>query len=882
MKKTNENIVRLLAAATSPEKDAQAARSKKYGISVRDDGNVTKPSQWASVPDSQWLDPVNYAYPCPDEAQTRAAASYWGKAEDKAKYSEADQKVIGSRLATFEKKFKIGTGTTKGATSTGEVLSFGDIRDLLNNALPDMYIVDIFPGYVIAEDVDDDEMWQIPYTVSADGDQVVLGEKAEVERQYVKVEAAARITASGLDKTSPDYGYKWEVQIAEAGPDKQGIANYPLAVLQAAVPVYDGARVFALTQGQHDDPANPYGKSVRDLVGWISDCKASATGLQGMFNISKTAKWLRDMVVDAWDRGKKDLVGLSHDVRAAYKKGNNGRIEVEKIIKVDSVDVVYDPIAGGKFLRMAAARTAGRKEEQMIEKLLAALKAQRPDLYATIEGKVTSKTVTEDEVMGLLTRGLTPPGDADARIQAAVKEAIGKDGGIAEVQNLLTEARIVACGTTLNSELKESLLPELSQVRVKKQFEGKVFEIATLHAAIKEEKEYVDKLTGSGSVQGSGQVRAGTEEPERVQAAFDKMMGVVVDDKFKDVPAFTSLRSAYTRITGDPDVRGIPNRDGVRFGEAYMAYMQLPAAYSSSTFTYALGNTMYRRLIQDYNVPKWREDILISFKRNARDFRTLESVRIGYFGDIADVDPETADYQEIPMVTDEEVSYNLNQKGAIFSVNRKVIINDDLRTVQQTVSHIGRAAKRTFSNRGWAKIVGNATYKGDSTAVFTVGHGNLGSVALTNDATGITTLANRLIAMYTQSEKDSGATLGLEPKYLCVPRAYLEIAKGLNSPWPGVAGGNPHAGRFGVNHENIITMLLTTDTNDWVLVADPNDVELLEVAFLNGQEQPELFVADNPLVGQMFMGDKVQYKIRHEYEWEIVDYRGFDKSVVAG
>jgi hypothetical protein len=882
MKKIRKKIVRLLGAATSPEKDAQAARSKKYGISVRDDGNVTKPPQWASVPDSQWLDPVNYAYPCPDEAQTRAAAPYWGKAEDKAKYSEADQKVIDSRLATFEKKFKIGIAVTKGAAA-GKQPSFDDIRDMIYAGLPDgWWICETFPDYVIVENSNTgDDMWQIPYTISVDGDQVTLGEKVEVERQYVKVEAAARITASVLDKNDPNYGYKWEVQIAEAGPDKQGIANYPLAVLQAAAPIYEGARVFALSQGQHDDPANPYGKSVRDLAGWLSDCKACATGVKGIFNISKTAKWLRDMVVDAWERGKKDLVGLSHDVLAAYSKGKNGMKEVEKIVRVDSVDVVYDPIAGGKFLRMAAARTAGRKEEQMIERLLAALKAQRPDLYATIEGKVTSKTVTEEEVLELLTRGLTPAADTDARIQAAVKKALADGGNVAEVQKVLNDAKIVACGMTLNSELKESGLPELSQVRVKKQFEGKFFEVDALKAAIKDEKEYVDKITGSGSVSGSGQIRPGTEEPERVQAALDKMMGVVVDEKFKDVVAFASLRAAYARITGDPDVRGIPNRDGVRFGEAYMAYMQLPAAYSSSTFTYALGNTMYRRLIQDYNIPRWREDILISYKRNARDFRTLESVRIGYFGDIADVDPETADYQEIPMITDEEVSYSLNQKGAIFSVNRKVIINDDLRTVQMSVAHIGRAAKRTFSNRGWAKIVNNATYKGDNTAVVTAGHGNLGSVALTNDATGITTLTNRLVAMYGQTEKDSGAMLGLEPKYLCVPRAYLEVAKGLNSPWPGVAGGNPHAGRFGEKHENIITMLLTADTNDWVLVADAGDVELLEVAFLNGQEQPELFVADNPLVGQMFMGDKIQYKLRHEYEWEIVDYRGFDKSVVA-
>jgi hypothetical protein len=234
---------------------------------------------------------------------------------------------------------------------------------------------------------------------------------------------------------------------------------------------------------------------------------------------------------------------------------------------------------------------------------------------------------------------------------------------------------------------------------------------------------------------------------------------------------------------------------------------------------------------------------------------------------------------EIVMATDEEITYALNQKGIILTINRRVIINDDLKSVQVLVSRLGRAAKRTYARRGWAKIISNDTYKGDSKNLFHADHGNLGAVALTADATGVATLTNRLVAMFDQTEKDSGEKLCLEPVKIWVPRAVLETAKLLNSTWPGAAAPNPHAGRFGVNHENILVNKLATDTNDWGLIGNPAEVELLEVAFLNGQEVPELFVADNPLVGQMFVADKIQYKQRHEYEWEIADYRGLDKSV---
>jgi len=801
---------RSLTAANMDPKEAQIARSKKYGISIREDGHITKPSEWANVPDDEFLDPVNYAYPCPDADQTRAAAVYWGRARNKAQYSEADQKIIDERLDEFRKKYKIGPYAEEPVRAAG--MSFDEDESLFD---------------------------------------------------YVRVSASAHLLRAAESLPDEDKGYKWHVQIIEAGPDKQGNVEYPYEVLKAAAPLYEGARVFALSQGQHTDSNNPYGKSVRDLVGWLSDVKSNGKGLEGYLNILKTAKWLRDALVDAFERGKNDLIGLSHDVLGKVAKGK--RI-VESIIRVDSVDVVYDPIAGGKFLRMAAARDKGQaeKEGSMLEKILAALKKARPEKYKEIEGKVADGTITEDEVISLL---------------AAAAE--DRTNELEEAKRLHEQMRITACGVTLQNELKDSGLPDLSQTRIKKQFGGKIFEAEALQAAIKEEKEYIDKLTGSGTVSDSGQLRMGNEEPEKIQAAFDKMLGVQVDERFKDVPQFMGIRAAYVHLTGDENITGVPDRKSMKLSNQFMEMMRMPAAFSSSTFTYVLGNSLYRRLIQDYKALDFGEQNLISYERNAKDFRTLESVRIGYFGDLPDVNPENADYTEITAVSDEEISYAINQKGVILTVTRKYIINDDLKSIATLISRLGRAARRTFAQRGWDKIITNATYKADNKALFHNDHGNLGAVALTNDATGITTLYNRLTAMFNQTEKNSGKKLGLRPRFLWIPIELEAIAYGLNSPWPGVAGGNPHAGRFGANHERIITLSLTTDANDWGLIADKNDVELLEVAYLNGQKEPELFVADNPLIGQMFVADKIQYKQRHEYEWEIADYRGLDKSVIA-
>lgn len=95
-------------AAGDEEKEAQEARSKKYNIGIKEGGHVTKPSEWDDVSDDDFLDPVNYRYPCPDADQTRAAASYWGKPKNQAQYSSEERGIINRRLEAKKKKFKIG------------------------------------------------------------------------------------------------------------------------------------------------------------------------------------------------------------------------------------------------------------------------------------------------------------------------------------------------------------------------------------------------------------------------------------------------------------------------------------------------------------------------------------------------------------------------------------------------------------------------------------------------------------------------------------------------------------------------------------------------------------------------------------------------------
>jgi len=71
------------------------------------------------------------------------------------------------------------------------------------------------------------------------------------------------------------------------------------------------------------------------------------------------------------------------------------------------------------------------------------------------------------------------------------------------------------------------------------------------------------------------------------------------------------------------------------------------------------------------------------------------------------------------------------------------------------------------------------------------------------------------------------------------------------------------------------------DTNNWFLVADKADIPVAELAFLNNQQNPEILVQDNPLVGNVFTRDNIRFKVRHEYSGAVLDFRGLQGNIVA-
>ncbi len=774
-------------------------------------------------------------------------------------------------------------------------VSLDDLRSMLRVEINKKYprpqghpdgrwIKELFLDHVIVEDEADQKLYSVPFTLSEDNVELDFESEVEVEQEYVPVKKVAeaaegevdlqiQATITGLAEAKDNLpeGSIWEVEIIREGLSSNR-TFYPASVVKQIAKLAEGANVLMRPDEEH---IKDQGKSVERIVGWITDTKFKKgsdgiTRAYGLLNLSEAEDKLRIKILDAWNRGKRDLLGLSivGDGFVKLKRMAEGLVRyVGKMKTVDSVDIVVDPAAGGRLRKLVAAESRQEREElEMKDKLLKLIEAKRPTLLKSID----IESVTEEELLAKLAEAL----DASEKEvkELAEKEddtsaGEGQEGtpdrvAEAEQRILLTESRIV-----LREKLAESKLPEVTQAKIRKQFDDKVFEQDELDQAIEGERGYLATLSESGRVEGLGEeetgAQAGLGTRDKIGLAMDQLLGLEIEE---EVPRLSGIREAYIELSGDTEISG------------EFKLKKLTEAISSSTFSYLLGASMHRRLVTDYNEVDYGEGRIISVIP-APDFKTREAIRVGYFGDLDTVDPETADYAEITAAADEEATYSVGQKGNILTITRKTIINDDLGFIRRVPQRLGRAAKRTFARFVWTFFIGNANIY-DAVAWFAAGHSNLGS-----DALAIAALQTAITAMRDQTEPGSSEKLHLNPVLLVVPTALEWTAKGINTSrlLPGSANNdaNPLFGKFGENNENILVNPLLTDANDWGLFADPKDIDIIEVGFLNGQEEPEMFLSDTPTQGLMFTSDKIQYKIRHEYGGVVVDYRGAYKAVVA-
>ncbi|HEX21404.1 MAG TPA: hypothetical protein ENH19_01975, partial [Actinobacteria bacterium] len=268
----------------------------------------------------------------------------------------------------------------------------------------------------------------------------------------------------------------------------------------------------------------------------------------------------------------------------------------------------------------------------------------------------------------------------------------------------------------------------------------------------------------------------------------------------------------------------------------YDIYMNLKESGSSSDFPNLLADKMHKKLLSAFKGVNTNWDKWCAINANMTDFKPHETVVLGEIGDLLEVLPTE---EPIDSSMGEHVWTNqLKTYKRSFKIDRRTIINDDLKGIMTVPDKFGRASVRTIAKKAINYLETNPnTYDGN--ALFSVAHNNLGSTALTADETGANAVDAALNAIETATDNESGEIMGLNARYLVVPVALYKYALVLRDAEqiPNAAGTalvpNVVRGRFEVVKEPLFT-----DNNDWYVVADPNDIPTVEVGFLNNKRVP--------------------------------------------
>lgn len=785
--------------------------------------------------------------------------------------------------------------------------SFDDIRSIVEDAIKDqaesfgaespwIYVCDIGPTWAVYQ-ANDGDLWMVDYTIDAAG-VVTLGDRTEVTKvtSYVpEVEPVDGTTGQpiaeavrdhiesrliGAAGATADGGRIFDVEIIRYGDSKNG-RRYPEAVMRTAAPLYEGAKAY----DHHRTDAELNTSTVQGLVGHYRNVEATTTGLKGQLHLLPSALHVAEALDSSLANqaaGLPPLVGISHDVQTRSRRVGN-ITECMQIIKVNSSDVVADPAAGGAVTRMVAGgivttqiTTTTTKGTSMLtfKQLLALLRttesANRAALLTEHASVLTNAGYTGDEALRMAEAVEAP---APVRTTEAAP-AYDKTSPLSRVliRESITEAKLDAAKFTeaITGELPDRFTEaELATAIVRYQRATEAAGLTPTVPHVEVTADAVDKFVEAFDLMLDSHKAGGYRSLKHAHHEFGKLTGARQTMSQFDSGYEQDLFRECTTV----------RRDGERF--MYDSERSTESV-TVATFGKIFGDSITRRLIAEYQQPSlqtWRA--IVSSFFNLTDFRTQRIIAMGGYGVLPTVN-QGAPYNPLTSPTDEESTYAATKRGGTEDWTLEASRNDDLRALQRIPQKLGLAAAQTLFRFVWDMIQTNPTLTRDSVALFNAGHNNTTSTALSS-----TSLEATRVKMRTQAAfGDTSDILSLVPKYLLVPSALETLAFQLCTSAVAIPSGAPVGAASNTPniHQGMTPIVVdywnASSATQWYVAADPNMCPTIELGFLDGKEEPSLFMQADDTTGAPFDADKVVIKVRHIYGGAPIEFRGLQRGNV--
>jgi hypothetical protein len=610
-------------------------------------------------------------------------------------------------------------------------------------------------------------------------------EKTEVTEEEPE-QAPLSFTGELLESTDTPRGRIWEVVLIRSGWSANGVYYTPEAV-RSALPLLEsdsGPQGLAIARYKLTD--RPEGHLPRRLrLAKVEGPAGNVVGFATNLRVAEIAEGCVELRADFWctEPDTRQLLlaaqearvtpplGMSIDLDGFITEGMaEGRRGVlcTKFTKFLETTLVASPAAGGRIVRLVASTESDEEASHTMK--LRKLWESRLRRLGRDAGQVA--TMTEKA----LCEAVLQEGLGDKAILSLAQEWLGA-GKVEEVQQLLAkiieeldaapavmmeavatvrpdtteqstasaalaelqEARKIRCGFTLDRVLHGTGLPEMAQARLRKRFEGQVFEERELQEAVEDYKALLGSQQPAAGVEQATRVSVGAEAWDRYQAEMGVAFGIrpesaVLQESERDLyrqaaRSQPSMRRIYELVFDDPGMLGNVGRNAI-FQEA-----------TTANYVNTLANIMNRAIAQEYAETDdfWEE--LVEIDPNITDFKQRTDIIWGGYAGLPIIgESDSADvFSELGNPGEVQTQWSVGQRGAIFTITRKMMKNDDLNAFASIPRRIGRGARHELRQFIFNYLTGSvggtigadALY--DGVALFHASHFNLVNSALDYD-----------------------------------------------------------------------------------------------------------------------------------------------------
>ena len=320
----------------------------------------------------------------------------------------------------------------------------------------------------------------------------------------------------------------------------------------------------------------------------------------------------------------------------------------------------------------------------------------------------------------------------------------------------------------------------------------------------------------------------------------------------------------------------------------------LQEALGTADFPLLFGDIIDRQLLANYRETpfSYRNYVKVG---SVPDFRAVKRFAMNGAEAVLPAVGQQSEYPEVKL-SDSVFQYSVGKYGKKIPFDWETMINDDLDAIKDIPARFGRAARRTEEKFATTLFV---DVNGPIAGFYNTANKNRihteNGASVNNPALSIQGLQDGILVLDSQLDFD-GEPIVIDAVELVIPQSLRIVAENiLNSTelWINLAASattqqlhtqNWMRGKVRLSINYYIPRVASTANGgtSWFLFANPEvSRPAIEMGFLRGHEEPEIFVKDpnamrigggtaSPMDGD-FDTDSIQYKVRHVMGGTLID-----------